>query len=852
MDLEQVQRAGERFAGFFRELEGVFLERSDVLAQISLALLAREHVLLTGPPGTAKSQLVTSVLGRILDESNGAPSVYARLLTESTVQTDLVGPIDFKTLMETGRTEHFTDEGMLGAVHAFLDEVLDGRDMLLRATLNVLQERELKQGAKTKTGRIECALMTTNRYLAEVLDQSRETLLAFVDRVAFVGFVPKGFADGANLTRVLRAQTSGGGPPVLRATLTIQDLDVLQAAADETLVPDEVCAALASLLEQLEVELASAARADPSFVPTRYLSTRAAVRSARILRAATVYDRVMSSPTRPLEARVEDLGRLRLSLLLSGPTPNEATLLLARESDARERRQLGILRTEREIFDRCLGRLPRTTVPRARASIDVQRLEDLARDAVRSPEALVEAAKQITQAADTGTPGADRAAKLLESTIAAAVQRALGVGLTAGTGPADVDGAISELDQLAIGLESANASSRPIARWLRGRALALIDDAVALGATNMGQALEDATGDHVMNVEERADARLGRIEQLATQRARLRAAGAIEPEREASNAAWQRGLARAENDLVALWDAGFRDAVAHALAKLPRDQLGTLLVGLAPTLRAVESYDARLAALGGAAGALKSRVVGPRMAPLVSAALERMDASDRVATIEQVSQLMADLGRAGLADVQRPSDLLSSSVQALTRAESAQAPVDDGGGDDLDGYLRLRRSERRVSLSYTMVEIALRVSAPLAESSDWQDTSSRISALVSEMPEPLREQAAELDLARVERAVARLERWWAALAAKLARQEDPAERLATLTKSTFFRVTRDQSALVRFALEARLVGEVFATHVTQARALRERVEQLEEQSARTAGELLRARSDAAWVGILES
>src|SRR6188474_931344 len=161
----RVATASRRFERFFNELQHAFVERDDLLTQVALALLAREHVLMTGPPGTAKSGVAAAVLGRIVDERTGKPSVFARQFTESTVQTDLVGPIDFKTLMQTGRTEHFTDEGMLGAVHAFLDEVLDGRDMLLRSALNLLQERELKQGARTTRGRIECAAMTTNRYL---------------------------------------------------------------------------------------------------------------------------------------------------------------------------------------------------------------------------------------------------------------------------------------------------------------------------------------------------------------------------------------------------------------------------------------------------------------------------------------------------------------------------------------------------------------------------------------------------------------------------------------------------------------------------------------------------------------
>src|SRR5687767_8194828 len=188
---------------------------------------------MTGPPGTAKSKLAHEVLGRIVCEETGKPSVFARQITESTVQTDLVGPIDFKTLMETGRTEHFTDEGMLGAAHAFLDEVFDGRDNLLRSALNVLHERELKQGAKVTRGHVECAVMTSNRYISDVLEGSRETLLAFVDRIAFVGFVPRGFADSWNLASVLRRHVGGARRALFETTLSLQDLDALQAAVDE-------------------------------------------------------------------------------------------------------------------------------------------------------------------------------------------------------------------------------------------------------------------------------------------------------------------------------------------------------------------------------------------------------------------------------------------------------------------------------------------------------------------------------------------------------------------------------------------------------------------------------------------
>ena len=68
------------------------------------------------------------------------------------MQTDLLGPVDFKVLTETGRTRHILEEGMLGHRYAFLDEIFDGRDMLLRAVLNALHERELKQGPSVAAG----------------------------------------------------------------------------------------------------------------------------------------------------------------------------------------------------------------------------------------------------------------------------------------------------------------------------------------------------------------------------------------------------------------------------------------------------------------------------------------------------------------------------------------------------------------------------------------------------------------------------------------------------------------------------------------------------------------------------
>src|SRR5215475_8033281 len=101
------------FQAYLDALRAAFLERESVLEQLALALLAQEHLLITGPPGTAKSARAHAVLGGIVEE-DGRPSLFTRQLTEGAVQTDLLGPVDFKVLTETGRTRHLLEEGCSG------------------------------------------------------------------------------------------------------------------------------------------------------------------------------------------------------------------------------------------------------------------------------------------------------------------------------------------------------------------------------------------------------------------------------------------------------------------------------------------------------------------------------------------------------------------------------------------------------------------------------------------------------------------------------------------------------------------------------------------------------------------
>lgn len=446
--------AAAAFRRFFLELREAFLERDGVFTQIELALLCREHVLIIGPPGTAKSAIAGATLGRIVDEATGRPSLFSKQLAENTVQTDLIGPVNFKVLTDTGRTEYLVDEGMLGAVHAFLDEVFDGRDMLLRSILNVLHERELKHGTRVTPGRCECAVMTSNRYLSEVLQRSPETLQAFADRISFIGFTPKAFARKASRAQMLRA-AQAGQRPALHARLTLQQLDVLQDVVSAVEVPAMVAEGLEALGDALEKELLAQVAKLPDYVPTKYFSQRSMVKALWALKAVVVRDRIYRRPDRRLVADLGDLEALRPFFLLGGPPPSELEALTRASPDPRERAQLDIIRVEHKAFDDAWGRvLPALNEAAAREAGELKLKDEAqAAEAVTrgwSPAVASALARSLRDKLVPGPRHPDNRAPLVRhaQTLAIAFEQRLARGLADGRAGAALLGSLGDALEL--------------------------------------------------------------------------------------------------------------------------------------------------------------------------------------------------------------------------------------------------------------------------------------------------------------------------------------------------------------------------------------------------------------------
>src|SRR5262249_20863837 len=115
------------------------VEREAVVQLVGLCAVAGEHLLVIGPPGTAKSEAVRRVARAL------GGKYFEYLLGRFTEPSEVFGPVDLRRLKE-GVVETQT-EGMLPEADiAFLDEVFLGSTAILNTLLGILNERTFRRG----------------------------------------------------------------------------------------------------------------------------------------------------------------------------------------------------------------------------------------------------------------------------------------------------------------------------------------------------------------------------------------------------------------------------------------------------------------------------------------------------------------------------------------------------------------------------------------------------------------------------------------------------------------------------------------------------------------------------------
>jgi MoxR-like ATPase len=155
---EEAPAIRERINRFRLALGRFFVEKQAIIDLMTVAAVAQEPLLLVGPPGTAKSELVLKFKDamQIADED-----YFEYMLTRFTEPSEVFGPIDIN-LLRDGRYVR-RDRGKLPTARlVFLDEIFKSSSAILNSLLTVINERKFYQDGAPEPVELKVLFAATN------------------------------------------------------------------------------------------------------------------------------------------------------------------------------------------------------------------------------------------------------------------------------------------------------------------------------------------------------------------------------------------------------------------------------------------------------------------------------------------------------------------------------------------------------------------------------------------------------------------------------------------------------------------------------------------------------------------
>src|SRR6266567_1652206 len=155
---EQADDLRKRINHFRKSLGRFFVQKQEIIDLMVVAAIAQEPLLLVGPPGTAKSDLVVKFKDALgVDESD----YFEYMLTRFTEPSEIIGAIDIKEL-RAGRYIRKKEGKLPTARLVFLDEIFKSNSAILNILLTIINEKKFYQDGVPQAVRLRVLFAATN------------------------------------------------------------------------------------------------------------------------------------------------------------------------------------------------------------------------------------------------------------------------------------------------------------------------------------------------------------------------------------------------------------------------------------------------------------------------------------------------------------------------------------------------------------------------------------------------------------------------------------------------------------------------------------------------------------------
>lgn len=143
---------------FRNSLGRFFVNKQEIIDLMCVAAVAQEPLLLVGPPGTAKSDLVLKFKDALgVSETD----YFEYMLTRFTEPSEIIGAIDIKELRD-GRYIRRKEGKLPTATLVFLDEIFKSNSAILNILLTIINEKKFYQEGKPEAVPLRVLFAATN------------------------------------------------------------------------------------------------------------------------------------------------------------------------------------------------------------------------------------------------------------------------------------------------------------------------------------------------------------------------------------------------------------------------------------------------------------------------------------------------------------------------------------------------------------------------------------------------------------------------------------------------------------------------------------------------------------------